>query len=85
MDMILFGLIFRITTAYFRGRFEENILQGDYVLKTKASYVIPFTARFGQDYRFSQLRKEPALDVSGEWEVTFEVERKVVRSLQGDW
>jgi thiol-disulfide isomerase/thioredoxin len=60
--------------AYFRGRYEENILQGDYILKTKENYVIPFTARYGQDYRFSQLRKEPALDVSGEWEVTFEVE-----------
>jgi thiol-disulfide isomerase/thioredoxin len=60
--------------AYFTGRFEENILQGDYVLTTKANYVIPFTARYGEDYRFTQLKKTPKLDVSGEWEVTFEVE-----------
>lgn len=60
--------------SYFRGRFEENILEGDYVVTSQTNYIIPFTARYGQDYRFSQLRKEPVLDVSGEWEVTFEVE-----------
>ncbi|MGB0985287.1 MAG: peroxiredoxin family protein [Saprospiraceae bacterium] len=57
--------------AYIQGRFEENVFEGEYVLTTKDDYSIPFVAKQGQNYRFSQLRKPPKMDVSGEWEVTF--------------
>jgi len=61
--------------AYIRARYEANVMEGDYVLTNKPNYEIPFIARYGQDYRFSQLRKKPVMDISGTWETKFEIER----------
>lgn len=60
--------------AYISARYEANVMEGDYVLTNKVNYRIPFIARYGQDYRFSQLRKTPKMDISGTWEVQFEIE-----------
>jgi thiol-disulfide isomerase/thioredoxin len=60
--------------AYIKGRFEASVFEGEYVLTNKENYSIPFVAKQGQDYRFSQLRKPPTMDVSGKWEVTFEMD-----------
>ncbi len=61
--------------AYISARYEANVIEGEYVLTSKENYKIPFLARYGQDYRFSQLRKTPKMDISGTWEVMFEIER----------
>lgn len=60
--------------AYLVGRYEENVLEGYYKRSYDDNYVIPFTGVYGQDYRFTQLRKAPKIDVSGKWEVNFEIE-----------
>ncbi len=60
--------------SYITARYEASVIEGDYVLKTKPNYRIPFIAKQGQNYRFSQLRKEPITDVSGKWEVLFEID-----------
>ncbi|MEM6722584.1 MAG: TlpA disulfide reductase family protein [Bacteroidota bacterium] len=51
--------------------FEERVMEGRWIVETRNNYSIHFLARHGQDYRFSTLRKPPAVDVSGAWEVTF--------------
>lgn len=58
--------------AYIIAKYEATVIEGDYVDRSRPGYyTIPFVAKQGQDYRFSQLRKPPIMDVSGRWEVTF--------------
>ena len=66
---------FPVYDSYIRAIYEEDILEGDWVVKNKGTdYSIPFVARQGQNHRFTQLKKAPVLDVSGKWEATFGIE-----------
>ncbi len=62
---------FPIYDSYITGSFAGNIIEGSWVVTTRENYAIPFTATQGKDYRFTPLRKEPALDLSGKWACTF--------------
>lgn len=58
--------------SYFKLIFEDNILEGEWYVHSRGSnYQIHFVARHGQDYRFTTLKKEPVMDLSGKWEVIF--------------
>lgn len=70
-DTILIN--FPVFDSYIRGFFLENAIDGEWVVRSKENYRIPFIARHGRDYRFTNLRKEPAMDVSGRWDATFEI------------
>ena len=50
---------------------EENVIEGVWVVHYRDNYRIPFKAFFGKNHRFTVLRKEPKLDVSGKWAVEF--------------
>lgn len=65
---------FPVFDSYIRGIFEENVLEGEWVVRNRENYAIPFVAYHGQDYRFTTLRKDPVMDVSGKWEVTFGID-----------
>lgn len=70
---------FPVFDSHISAYVEDNLIEGDWVLRnrkleTGAPYVVPFLARHGQNHRFTTLRKEPAADISGKWEVDFEVE-----------
>lgn len=60
--------------TYLEGIYTENVIQGHWVVNYKENYSIPFVARFGEDHRFTKLRKEPIADISGRWEVMFQDE-----------
>ncbi len=62
---------FPVYDTYIVGRFEEDLIEGQWVVNYRDNYSIPFVARFGQDHRFTKLTKTPAADLSGRWEVTF--------------
>lgn len=70
-DTILIN--FPVFDSYIKGYFLENAIDGQWVVRNKENYSIPFVARHGRDYRFTNLRKEPVMDVSGRWETTFEI------------
>ena len=53
---------------------EENVIEGVWVVHYRDNYRIPFKAYFGKDHRFTTLRKEPAADLTGTWQVTFGTE-----------
>jgi thiol-disulfide isomerase/thioredoxin len=48
-------------------------MEGEWIVRNRDNYSIPFVARHGQDHRFTTLRKEPKLDLTGKWETTFEI------------
>ena len=49
-------------------------MQGYWKVLSKKDYEIPFVAQAGKDYRFTNLKKEPLADLSGEWACTFSIE-----------
>ena len=66
---------FPLYDSFIRAAFEERVMSGEWVVTNRGAYYsIPFTARFGQDYRFTNLKKEPVLDVSDKWAVTFGID-----------
>ena len=65
---------FPIYDSYIEGFFEEDIIEGRWVIPAKNNYSIPFLARYGQAHRFSTLNKGKAHDLEGKWKVLFGTE-----------
>ena len=65
---------FPVYESYIRAVFEENVMEGEWVVTNRENYSIPFVAHFGHNHRFTTLRKPPLMDVSGRWEATFGIE-----------
>ncbi|MDX1665960.1 MAG: TlpA disulfide reductase family protein, partial [Saprospiraceae bacterium] len=82
-DTILIN--FPVYDSYIRGIYEEGIIEGEWVVTNRDNYSIPFVARHGRDHRFTQLKKEPVMDLSGKWEATFEIERESPFKAIGDF
>lgn len=58
--------------SFIKASYEDNAMEGKFIIKSKENYSIPFKAIYGQNYRFTPLKKEPTGDLSGKWECTFE-------------
>lgn len=67
-----FLIKFPIYESYIKGLFESRVMEGEWVATNRENYRIPFVAKYGKKYRFTQLKKTPKLDVSGKWEVHFQ-------------
>ncbi|MEQ8714810.1 MAG: TlpA disulfide reductase family protein [Cyclobacteriaceae bacterium] len=65
-------------------RFNMHIFDTEIVVKQKGDslvgyynkryvdgFILPFKAKYGQDFRFEKSSSEPVIDMSGRWEVTF--------------
>lgn len=63
-------LDFPEANAYLSAFYEENLLEGVWVVKGQ-DYRIPFVAHYGQNHRFTTLRKTPEADLGGLWDVVF--------------
>lgn len=63
---------FPVYDSYIRAIFEEDVMEGEWVVNNRENYRIPFKAYQGQAHRFTTLRKPPSMDVSGRWEASFE-------------
>lgn len=67
---------FPIYGTYIKAAYEDGLIEGKfYDPGRSATYAIPFRAKHGRAHRFTQLKKEPLLDVSGKWETTFSVDK----------
>lgn len=62
---------FPVYDSYISAYHEENVIEGVWVVNYRSKYRIPFIAKFGENHRFTQLRKTPVTDMTGNWEVTF--------------
>jgi thiol-disulfide isomerase/thioredoxin len=65
---------FPVFDSYIRAIFEEDVMEGEWVVTSRENYRIPFVAHYGQNHRFTTLRKPPQADLSGRWEATFGIE-----------
>lgn len=66
-----FLIEFPIYDTYIKGIYNERVMQGNWVVNYKNNYSVPFVAKYGKNYRFTQLKEEPVINVSGKWAVEF--------------
>ncbi|MEO6693111.1 MAG: TlpA family protein disulfide reductase, partial [Saprospiraceae bacterium] len=82
MDSIVFGrdiktgndtMVIYLTPydAVLKCIYENNKMSGEFIVKDKINYSIPFTASYGQEYRFEKLPVKSNLNINGNWETTF--------------
>lgn len=64
---------------------ENNRLSGVYkkINAEKPDKGIPFTAEYGKKYRFTDTELSPKIDLSGKWEVDFQLNEKDVNKTVG--
>lgn len=61
--------------SYFTAYYEAGIIEGFYVDPSRGEdYRIPFTAFHSKPYRFTDLRKKPAINLTGRWSTSFGIE-----------
>ena len=65
---------FPVYDSYISALTEGGVIEGDWVVNYRENYRIPFVAKYGENYRFTELRKEPVTDLTGRWAVTFEAD-----------
>jgi thiol-disulfide isomerase/thioredoxin len=71
--------------SYIKAIFEEKVIQGEFRFNTRDDYSIPFVAHYGKNYRFSDLKKDPIMDISGRWKVAFGSEGDKIRPAIGEF
>lgn len=62
---------FPVYDTYISAYHEENIIEGVWKVNYRENYRVPFVAEFGQNHRFTKLKKTPITDMSGNWAMTF--------------
>ena len=60
--------------SYLSVIFEGNVMEGKWIVPGRGNYEVDFVAHHGKDHRFTTLKKEPIIDLTGKWEVYFGVE-----------
>ena len=67
-----FRINFPTYDTYLHGLYEENVMEGEWVINYRTEFNrIPFVAKFGQNHRFTQLKKQPIMHLTGSWEAEF--------------
>ncbi|MEP7267012.1 MAG: TlpA disulfide reductase family protein [Saprospiraceae bacterium] len=67
---------FPVFDSQIRAIYREGIIQGDWVVRSKLNYSIPFTAHFGKDQRFDVMQETPVVNLTGIWECNFDLDSK---------
>lgn len=61
--------------TYMDGFYEENTIEGYWVVNYKKNYKIPYIINYGQSHRFINQPVAQTLDFGGEWKVVFDHDR----------
>ncbi len=67
---------FSIYESTIKAVYRSGIMEGNWIVHSKKDYSIPFVAYFGKSERFTILKNEPIMDVSGKWKVTFDADKE---------
>ncbi len=80
-----FTIHFPYYNTALKGVYEENVIEGEWIVGDKEDYSIPFVAYYGKDYRFTDMKKTPADDLSGQWKVIMTQESGQADTLLGEF
>lgn len=69
-------LEFTAFDTYIDAFYEENFIEGYWIVSYKDKYKIPFIAEYGKSHRFETDPNEDNVDIDGNWDVTFEFDDK---------
>jgi thiol-disulfide isomerase/thioredoxin len=69
-----FEIHFPMYNTLLKGYFEENVMEGEWLVLDKENYRIPFVARYGKQNKFTDLKKTPSADISGVWKVNMGID-----------
>lgn len=58
--------------SYLRAVVREKLMEGEWVVTSKDNYRIPFRAKQGINYRFTNMNEPPTANLTGRWETTFD-------------
>ena len=61
---------FPVYESFLKVTYQDRVLEGYWVDKSRDNTAIPFVAKQGVQHRFTELKKTPVMDVSGRWSVT---------------
>jgi thiol-disulfide isomerase/thioredoxin len=67
--------------SYIKAVFNAGVMDGEWVVPTKNNYRIPFQARHGQGFRFTDLKKTPAATLTGKWETVFMDDQDTTKAI----
>lgn len=70
-DTVLIDFV--IFDSHIKGIIREGIIQGEWVVRNKPNYKIPFSAHFGKKDKFQVVKSTPVADLTGNWDCTFEL------------
>jgi thiol-disulfide isomerase/thioredoxin len=59
--------------SYIIAEVRGGMMNGHWVVTTKDDYKIPFSAKLGEPYRFTNVNIKPETDLSGEWATLFDI------------
>lgn len=76
---------FPVYNTHISAVFEEDAIEGHWIVPFRGDYRLPFKARHGNAYRFEGPYERPATDLSGRWEVLFSVESETPTRAVGEF
>ncbi|MEP7324140.1 MAG: TlpA disulfide reductase family protein [Saprospiraceae bacterium] len=76
---------FAVFDSHLRGIAREGIIEGEWVVRNKVNYRIPFTAHFGQKDQFNVLPVSPTGDLTGFWACKFDLNETVPYDAVGEF
>jgi thiol-disulfide isomerase/thioredoxin len=63
---------FPVFGSYIRAVFQERVMEGEFINAAK-KLVLPFSARYAENHRFTTIKKQPIADLTGQWECNFDI------------
>lgn len=76
---------FPIYDSHIRAKYEEDAIEGHWIVRNRKDYEVRFKALHGQDYRFFRDPEPPLANLSGRWECHFGIESDEPSLAIGDF
>lgn len=76
---------FPVFDSHIQAEYEEDALEGFWVVRNRKDYRVRFKALNGQAFRFFQVPESPLADLTGHWLCRFGLDRESVDTLIGDF
>lgn len=76
---------FPVYDSHIEAQYEEDAIEGWWVVRNRKDYRIRFKAIHGQSHRFFQQPHAPAADLTGRWDCTFGLETETPTRALGEF